>query len=357
MRATFIHGPRDLRVGDKAPPAPAGDDVLVRVAGVGICGSDLHYYTEGGIGQARIAAPFVPGHEFAGWVMDDRPDLDLRAGQLVAVDPAKPCGRCEWCRRDHVNLCPNVEFLGAPPFHGAMTEAVAVAPRQVFAVPARFTVTQAVMLEPLGVAIHALDLAKLQPGETVAVLGCGPIGLCLVQLARLGGAGRVYAVDPVGYRAAAAARLGAHETGATHAAVAAWTDGRGVDLVLEATDSPQAFEHAVEAARIGGRIVLAGIPEGDRYALTASGARRKGLGIKFSRRMGHVYPRAIALVADGRVDLDAIVTHRFPIEEAATAFALQAERRDGALKSIILPNGPEDARATPSTGGDRVQWN
>jgi L-iditol 2-dehydrogenase len=342
LRAAYIHGVRDLRIADKAEVAASSGDVLIRVAGVGICGSDLHYYLEGGIGPARITEPFVPGHEFAGWVVEDRLDLGLRQGQLVAVDPAKPCLRCEWCERGHVNLCPNVEFLGAPPFHGAMTEHIAVAPRQVFAVPDGFSVDQAVMLEPLGVAIHAMDLAKLAARETVAVLGCGPIGLCLLQLARLGGAGRIYAIDPIAYRAEAAKRLGADAVAATPAAIAEWTEGRGVDLVLEATNSPLAFQQAAEAARIGGRLLLAGIPDGDRYGLTAALARRKGLTIKFSRRMGHVYPRAIKLISERLVDVDSLVTHRFPIEESGKAFDLQAEGRDGAVKSIILPNGPQE---------------
>jgi L-iditol 2-dehydrogenase len=341
LRAAYIHGVRDVRVGDKPEPSPRAGDVLVKVAGVGICGSDLHYFVEGAIGAQRIADPFVPGHEIAGWLVEDQPALGIEAGALVAVEPGRFCGRCEWCRRGQVNLCPNVEFLGAAPYHGAMTERISVSPEQIFALPAGLSVAQAVMLEPLGVAVHAMNLAKLEAGETVAVLGCGPIGLCLVQLARLGGASRVYAVDPAGYRAAAAKRQGADEAGARHAVVADWTEGRGVDLVLEATNAPQAFQHAAEAARIGGRVVLVGIPEGDSYSLAASLVRRKGLGIKLSRRMGHVFPRAIALAAEGRVDLDAIVTHRFALEEAGTGFALQADCRDGALKSIIYPNGAE----------------
>src|SRR5262249_35204042 len=148
-RAAYIHGVRDVRVGQKPEPAPRGDDVLVRVAGVGICGSDLHYFTEGAIGTARITDPFVPGHEIAGWLVEDRPDLGLKSGTLVAIEPGKFCGHCEWCSRGHPNLCPNVEFLGVPPFHGAMAERIAVSPAQVFALPEGLSVAQAVLLEPL----------------------------------------------------------------------------------------------------------------------------------------------------------------------------------------------------------------
>ncbi|WP_437757133.1 zinc-dependent alcohol dehydrogenase [Sorangium sp. So ce1389] len=337
MRATFIHGIRDVRLGEVEPPPPREGMVTIRVAGCGICGSDLHYFLEGGIGSAQIHNPFVPGHELAGWVAQDYPALGLSKGQLVAVDPAHACGQCEWCHRGHVNLCPFVEFLGAPPLHGAMVEQLSVYPDQVVPVPRAFSVRRAVMLEPLGVAVHAMGLARPRLQETVVVLGCGPIGLCLVQLARLAGADRVFAVDPVAYRAEAARRLGAHDAAPTFAAVAEWTGNRGVDLVLEATNSPEGFHHAAEAARIGGRVLLAGIPEGDRYSVPAALCRRKGLKVKLSRRMGHVYPRAIRLVAEGAVDVDSIVTHRFDLADAAEGFRLQADCQDGALKSIIVP--------------------
>jgi L-iditol 2-dehydrogenase len=194
-----------------------------------------------------------------------------------------------------------------------------------------------VLLETLGVAIHAIDLAKLRIAETVAVLGCGPVGLLLAQLARLGGAGRVLAVDPVDYRARLARDLGADDAFASYAEVAAATGGRGADLVIEATDSPLGFEHAARASRIGGRIVIVGIPEGNQYTLAAAECRRKGLTIKFSRRMPEVYPRAIALAASGRLQLAPLASHHFPLEDTGTAFEMQAARRDGIIKAIIYP--------------------
>ena len=340
MKAVFIHGARDVRVGELPAPSLA-NEIPIDISAVGICGSDLHYYIEGGIGAQVVTAPFVPGHEFAGRMGQDHEHLELKRGDLVAIDPARPCGRCEWCHRGHVNLCPNVEFAGAPPFGGAMTERITVEPRQIFALPSGMTASQAVMLETLGVALHALDLARPQLLESVAVIGCGPVGLCAVQLLRNAGVGSILAIDPIGYRADAALGMGAERAGDCHGAIADWTGGRGVDLVVEASNAPEGFQMAAEAARIGGRIVLVGIPEGNRYDLTADTCRRKGLSIKFSRRMGDVYPRTIRLVAEGRVDVDALVSHRFPIDAAVDAFAMQAEYRDGALKTLICPNGVE----------------
>lgn len=337
MRATYIHGVRDVRTGEQSAPEPAAGEVLVQVAGIGVCGSDLHYYLEGGIGSAHIHAPFIPGHEFAGWIVEDHPSLGLRRGQLVAVDPARPCGECEWCERGDVNLCPDVEFTGAPPFNGAMTELIAVDAAQIHPVPEHFTPAQAMMLEPLGVAIQAMDLAHQRVLESVAVIGCGTIGLCLLQLARRGGAEHIYAIDPCAERREKARALGADTVGGDLTCLDTGTGGRGCDLVLEATNDPAGLQLAVDAAAIGGRAMIVGIPDGNRYALDAAQVRRKGLVIKFIRRMGHVYPRAIRLVAAGEVDVDAIVTHRFPLEQADKAFELQTERRDGVVKSLIVP--------------------
>ena len=340
MHAVYIHGRRDVRIGELALPDRA-NEIPIDVSAVGICGSDLHYYLEGGIGAAQIREPFVPGHEFAGRMAQDYEPMGLRRGELVAVDPARPCGRCEWCRRGHVNLCPNVEFAGAPPHGGAMTERITVEPHQIYKLPTGMTASVAVMLETLGVSLHAIDLAKPKLLESVAVIGCGPVGLCAVQLLREAGVGQILAIDPLDYRAEAARAMGAAQAGSDHRAIADWTGGRGVDLVIEATNAPQGFQHAADAARIGGRVVLVGIPEGNLYTLTADVARRKGLSIKFSRRMGDVYPRTIRLVAEGRIDVDAIVSHRFPIGEAPAAFAMQAAYADRALKTLIYPNGVE----------------
>jgi L-iditol 2-dehydrogenase len=218
-----------------------------------------------------------------------------------------------------------------------MAEYVAVPPSALHAVPEGFDAASAVLLETLGVAIHAADLARIRLMETVAVLGCGPVGLLLVQLAALAGASRVIAIDPVAYRAELARAFGATSRGSSFEHVAESTAGRGADVVLEATDSPLGFEHATRTCRIGGRAVIVGIPEGNQYTLTASEARRRGLSIKFSRRMPDVYPRAIALAASGRVQLAPLASHRFSLDEATRAFELMAAREDGVIKAIIYP--------------------
>ncbi|MEZ5826714.1 MAG: alcohol dehydrogenase catalytic domain-containing protein [Geminicoccaceae bacterium] len=336
MRAVFIHAPFDVRVGELDEPRAGKGEVLVDIESVGICGSDLHYYKEGAIGAAQqIRAPFVPGHEFSGRVREAIPDLGLEAGDLVIVDPCQPCEQCEWCRRNEHNLCPNVTMIGAPPGNGAMTATIAARKSQLFAAPRNFDSVAAAMAEPLGIGVHAMDLARPQWFEEVAILGAGPIGLIILQLVRLAGCDRISVIDPVGYRRDKALELGATRASADHADIAGWTGGRGADLVIEATNSPDGMQHAAEAARIGGRCLIVGIPDGNRYSIEASTPRRKQLAMTFSRRMGDVMPRAIRLIEDGRVDMASLISHRIPLEGVPDAFRKLAACEDGAIKIMV----------------------
>ena len=335
--ALFLHAARDARVEPLELAQGKPGETLLTVAAVGLCGSDLHYYKDGGIGSARIVEPFVPGHELGGWLTEDIPELGLSRGALVAVDPNKACGHCPWCLEGNHNLCPHVEFIGAPPFNGAMTKQLWVPRSQIIKLPEGFTPLDAVMLEPLGVALNAVDLAKPRLLERVILLGCGTIGLLILQLLRVTGAGEILAIDPQAHRREMAARLGATRTGAAVAETVDWTQGEGAPLVVEATNSPFGFRDAVEAARIGGRLVLVGIPDGDGYTLPAAPARRRALGVKFVRRMRDAYPRAIALVASGQVDVASLVTNNFPLADGPEAFRLHAENAPGMIKSLIHP--------------------
>jgi L-iditol 2-dehydrogenase len=339
VEAVYLHGPRDARVSPFNLREGRDDEALLDIAAVGLCGSDLHYYKDGGIGAAVIRTPFVPGHEFGGYLTSDVPELGLARGELVAVDPNKACGVCEWCREGHFNLCPQVAFIGAPPIDGAMTAKLWVPRSQLVKLPPGMDALQAVMLEPLGVAIHAVDLAKPRLLERVVVLGAGPIGLLVMQALKVAGAGEVFVIEPLAHRRAMATRLGAAGVAETVAAIAGWGDGKGFPLVVEATNNPLGFRDAVLAARIGGRVILVGIPDGDTYTLPAAEARRRALKIKFVRRMGEVYPRAIELVASGRVDVSTLVTHRVDLAATPGVFRALADNAPGYVKALIYPNG------------------
>lgn len=325
MQTARIHGPTDVRLSDEPIPTPAAGESLVRITAVGLCGSDLHWYAEGGIGSIAIDHPLVAGHEFAGVVTGG--ELD---GTLVAVDPAVPCERCPQCHRGYRNLCPQVVFAGQSPCDGALREYLAWPTHLLFPLPDPLTATDGAMLEPLGVALHALDLGHVAVGTTVTVVGCGPIGLLLVQVARLAGATTVYAVEPLPHRRDAAQRLGVDAVVAPGEPLPA-----EADVTFEIAGPSEAVQLAISATRPGGRVVLAGIPSDDRTSFTASSARRKGLTLALARRMDDAYPRAIDLVAKQLVDVRSVVSHEFGLTEVAKAFHT-ADARAG-LKVVVHP--------------------
>ena len=330
MKSLRLHNPGDLRLHEEPVPVPGEGEKLLRVTAVGICGSDLHWFNEAGIGDTRLEKPLVLGHEFT--ALTDE-------GERVAVDPSITCGVCEYCKRGDPNLCENLIFAGHGNQDGALREQMAWPRRCLFPIPDQMSYTDGVMLEPLGIAIHAVDLAHLKVGMSVGVFGCGPIGLLILQLARLAGVNKILATDILPHRVEAARALGADETHLVEDNFGdrelALLDGRELDVVFEAAGENTAVEMAIAAACPGGKVILVGIPPDDRISFTASLARRKGLTLKLVRRMKLTYPRAIQLIESGKVNVRSLVTHTFSLEHAAEAFAVAA-RRDG-LKVIINP--------------------
>lgn len=329
MKSLRLHGMGDLQLHEEDVPVAGEGEKLVRVKSVGVCGSDLHWFEEGGIGDAKLEHPLVLGHEFAGMTSD---------GERVAIDPAIPCGHCEFCQHGYPNLCSNLIFAGDGKTDGSLREWIAWNERSLFPIPDSLSDDDGAMLEPLGIAIHSVDLGHVRPGMTVGVFGCGPIGLLIIQVAKLSGAANIIATDKLAHRVEAAKGFGAsqaflvddqHRLGEMRAAV----QEHGVDVAFDAAGTQDAIDDAVATVRPGGKVILAGIPNDDRTSFSASIARRKGLTIKLVRRMKHTYPRAIELVSKELVDVRSLVTHRFPLEQAVEAFRV-AQRREG-LKIII----------------------
>jgi L-iditol 2-dehydrogenase len=324
MITARLHAVGDLRVSaERDPDEPPPGWSLLAVTSVGICGSDLHWFTDGGIGENRIDRPVVPGHEFAAVAI-----TGPYAGRRVAVDPAIPCRSCEMCRANYENLCPTVQFAGHGTLDGAMQEQLVWPDHLLHPLPDDLSDDAGALLEPLGVAIHAVGVSHLRPGSDVLIVGAGPIGVLAAQVARRSGAGRVYVVEPLEHRRATAVRNGADgvwppEDGAD--AVLEATGGRGVDVVVEMAGSDAAIATAVAASRPGGRVALGGIPSEHLSSFPAAAARRKGLTFAMVRRMKDTYPRAIEL-ATRAVDLDSLVSQRHPLVEAGKAFDAAAER-------------------------------
>lgn len=335
MTVARLHGVADVRPETERVPKPGGDEELVRVTAVGLCGSDVHWFTEAGIGDARLVRPLVPGHELAG-VIEGGP----HHGVPVAVDPALPCRRCDTCLRGDQNLCPDVVFAGHSGRDGGLQDYLVWPSWALHRLPDGMSAADGAMLEPLGVALHALDLGHMRIGAVVAIVGAGPIGLLLLQAVRRSGATRVVVIEPLAHRRDAALRYGADAVldveDADEAALADATGAAGADVVFEMAGRDEAVEIGLRAARPGARVVLGGIPDGDRTSFPASLARRKGLTLVLVRRMNDAYPRAIRLVEHGMIDVSSIVTHRYPLARIADAFAMAAAR-DG-LKVVVEPD-------------------
>lgn len=334
------HGIGDVRLGEVAEPRAAPGEVLVRIQAVTICASDIHVYAEGNVGGVGWDRPFVPGHEAAG-VVEDSNGTGIAEGTKVVLDPAAACYGCDMCQEGRYHLCRNLRFLDLPPVQGAMRELVAWPADRVFALPASVDVVEAPLIEPLCVAVHALELGTQPEGATVAVLGCGAIGLFTVQMAGVKGAARILATEVIEERLALAGELGAEVTVPAGRAdpveeILGATEGRGADLVFEAAGTAEAFEQALAVVRPAGEVVVIGIPSKDEHRMKASEVRRRELTLRWVRRQNENYPEAIELVRQGKIRLSPLLTHRFPAAQAKEAFDLAERKADGSVRVAVV---------------------
>ncbi|HSK07073.1 MAG TPA: alcohol dehydrogenase catalytic domain-containing protein [Acidimicrobiia bacterium] len=316
---------------------PAEDEVLVRVLAVGLCGSDAHWFEEGGIGDAVLGEGLILGHEMSA-VIESGP----RRGERVAVDPSIPCLVCPPCLAGRPNLCADLRFAGHGGTDGGLRGHLVWPRRCLVPIPDQVSAEAGALLEPLGVALHAIDLGRPENDEQVVVVGAGPIGLLVISALRARGAGPILVTDRLPHRLDAALELGASQ------AVAATEDDEelellnaavagGAGVVIETAGNDMSLGSALTAARPGGRVVLVGIPSTDRSCFVASTARRKELTLYMCRRMlpGDLV-RAAALAGEGRVDLDPLVSHRYPLSAGEEAFSALVAR--SGLKVVVLPD-------------------
>ena len=353
-RAARLHAARDVRLAAETTPRPGPREVLLDVLAVGLCGSDRHWYEDGAIGEVPLMAPLVLGHEIVARIA-----AGPRRGERVVVDPADPCGSCDVCRSGRGRLCPHVRFAGHAPYDGGLRTQMAWPSDRLHPLAESIGDAEGTLLEVLGIALHALDLAGLpvegpwrEPGSSGAasvprsglragVYGAGPVGLMVVAALRVAGIDEIVASDPLGHRLDAAQIAGATEV----VLVAGPHDPAAdvaVDVAFECAGEDSALDTAVRAVRPGGRVVLVGIPATERSGFPAAIARRKELTLQLSRRMeADDLPRAIDLVATGRIELPPFVSHRFAIDEADEAFRVLADR--SGLKVVIEPQ--REARA------------
>lgn len=336
-----LHAPRVLKFHDEDCPTAGPGEVLLEVLSVGICRSDLDYYNDGRIGDAVVREPLILGHEFSARVVEAGPGVDRGLmGRRVAVEPSVSCMKCEWCLRGDTNLCPEVRFCGTPPIDGALRRYMTHPAGFVAALPPEVSDDAGAVLEPLAIGVHVLDLAKPRLGQSAAIVGCGPVGLSVLQAARAAGVGRVIVLDRLKWRLDLAATLGASEAidvGREQplAALDRLTEGRLVDLVFEAAGTDEAAALSVDLVAPGGKVFLVGIPPSDATTFSAGISRRKGATVYVVRRSRNTLHRALAMLVRGALDAERPVTHRFPFSQSERAFALAHNYEDNVVKAII----------------------
>jgi L-iditol 2-dehydrogenase len=330
MRSAVLIEPGRIEMEERPIPTPGAGDVLVRVASVGVCGSDTHYYRHGRIGNFVVEQPLVLGHEAAGTIVGVGAGVDAsRIGERVSIEPQRPDPDTEETRRGHYNLCPHMRFYGTPPVDGAFCDYVTIGAGYAHRVPDSVSDDAAALCEPLSVGIAAVRKAGLDGGSRVLITGAGPIGIVLTQLARAYGATDIVVSDPDSARRAQAEDFGAT---AVLNPTAEPIGELGVDAFIDASGAPSAVVDGIRAVRPAGTVVLVGSGAAS-MELPTQLIQNRELVLTGVFRYANTWPTAIALVESGRVDLDAMVTAHFPLEKAADA--LDSDRTPGSVKSVV----------------------
>jgi L-iditol 2-dehydrogenase len=342
MKAAFLTGIRQLEIRETAQPE-IGDphSVLLRVGVVGVCGSDVHYYTTGRIGTLVAKYPEWTGHECAGTVVGVGDQVKrVTVGQRVAVDPLIPCGHCDQCLSGREHTCRYQNFLACPgQGPGALAEYLVMPERSCYAIPESMTMVQAAVIEPLSIGLYAQRLAQMPPGAKIAILGSGPIGLCVLLASRAAGDCTVYATDLLDERLEVARRCGATWTGNPRQTDVVRAilelEPLGVDFVFECAGQQETLDQAIELLKPGGTVLLIGIPEVDRVSFSIHSLRRQEIRLQNVRRQNQCMAAAIKPVSRGAINLDQLLTHHFSFAETKQAFDLVADYRDGVVKAVV----------------------
>lgn len=345
MQAAVMHSPRQIRIETVPVPDIAPDEVLIKVMAVGICGSDLHYYTHGRIGKYVVEKPIILGHECSGDVAAVGADVTgFKVGDRVAVEPGVTCGRCEACKEGRYNLCPDVQFLATPPVDGAFVQYIKIRQDFVFRIPDSLSYEEAALIEPFSVGIHAAARSKLTPGSTIAIMGMGPVGLMAVVAAKAYGAAEIIVTDLEPLRLDAAKKLGADhvinvaEQDALEE-IQRLTDGRGVDVAWETAGNPKALQTALGSLRRGGKLAVVGLPAQDEIPLNVPFIADNEVDIYGIFRYANTYPKGIRFLESGIADVMTLVTDRYSLQDTQEAMERALNHKSECLKVVVYPNG------------------
>jgi L-iditol 2-dehydrogenase len=326
MRTAVLTEPTEFELEDRPRPSPGPDDVLVAVRDVGICGSDVHYYEHGRIGDYVVEDPLVLGHESAGEVVEVGESVtDHEPGDRVALEPGVPCRRCAHCKRGDYHLCESVRFMATPPHDGGFTEYVSWPADFAYELPGSVSTAEGALCEPLSVGIHACRRGSVGTGDTVLITGAGPIGLMILEAARAAGATDVIITDVVDQKLAFAAERGADltvdvtETDLDEA-VAEYTDGIGADVVVEASGAEPSIKSTIDVVRRGGTVVLVGLASEAEVPIDVLELIDNEVDVHGSFRYKNTYDAAVDLLADGEVDVEGIIDFESGLGDIEDAF-------------------------------------
>lgn len=342
MKAMVLTALHELELQERPEPKLKNDtDVLLKLEAIGVCGSDIHYYRTGRIGDQVVKYPFMVGHECAATVVKTGKAVrNLKAGDRVTVDPAVSCYQCNQCLKGRFHTCRKLKFLGCPgQLEGCLAEYLVMPARSLYRIPAKMSIESAALCEPLAIGYYAVKLANLHKGANIGILGLGPIGLSILIAARAHGAGHIYVSDPLAYRVKAALKNGAafgcdpYQTNLAKA-VAEREPGL-LDVVFECCGKQEALNDGCQLLTNGGKLMIVGIPTVDSMTYDPHLVRRKELAFQNVRRQNECVEATIDMVEHSGIDVNFMITHRFPFAQTTAAFDLVDKYADGVIKAMI----------------------
>lgn len=339
--AAFLTELEKIEFREVEVPKIKADEILVKMEAVGVCGSDVHYYSHGKIGDFVVEFPFILGHECAGTIVEAGSNVThLKVGDRVALEPGVPCGSCEFCLSGKYNLCPEVQFFATPPYHGCLMNYVSHRAQFAFKLPDNVSSVEGALVEPLAIGINAALTGGVKLGDTVVVFGAGCIGLVSLLASKAYGATKVIVVDVIEKRLAVAKSMGAIPLNAKECDVLAeikrLTEGKGAQVVIDCAGTNTTICQTVHVAKSGGTIVWVGLASDSVNGLNIGPISTKELTIKSIFRYKNLYPTTIAAIADGKIDISGIISDKYKFEDTSRAFAETLKNAQNIVKSVIV---------------------
>ena len=332
-RGLFLDAQHKLELRECQMPQPGHGELLVRIQANGICGSDIHFFKEGRLGNFIVTDPYIPGHEASGTVAAIGPDVKyFKEGDNVVIEPGIPCGKCSLCKSGRYNLCPDVVFLSAPPINGTFCDYIVIPEGFAYHMPDDMAFETAAIAEPAAVAVHAVNRACIRNGADGVIVGVGPIGLLTLQAFKAAGGGKALCMDVAAKRLALALKLGADSIINTSENNVPQNAG---EFVFDTSGSASASSQLFSIARAGGTVVQVGWPNGNMVNMNIADFLDKELNYLGVNRYANAFPAAISWLADGRITTEGFISHRFPFSRAAEAFSFAAENPGEVVKVIV----------------------